>query len=116
MNGTRSIGTGETLLVKLAIMAVAENPLGPIALHLGHVDAAGYPVDVPPDTLVQALRATTSMEELVIWLGDGGCPGFRFGEDYEDEDEYDESTAIEKKGKWPPAMLVLRKPFAIIVP
>jgi hypothetical protein len=96
MNGDRSIGTGETLLLNLAIMAVAENPHGPIALHLGHVDA-GYPVDVPPDTLAQALRATTSLEELVIWLGDGGYPGFCFGEVYEHLHEYDESTAIEKE-------------------
>jgi hypothetical protein len=93
MDGDREICDGETLLVRSAVMAVAENPHGPIALHLDHVEVeeGSYPVDVPPDTLVSALRTTKSIEELIVWLGDGGSPGFYFGDEYEgfisDEDE-----------------------------
>jgi hypothetical protein len=94
MDGDREICDGETLLVRSAVMAVAENPHGPIALHLDHVlvEEGSYPVDVPPDTLASAMRTTKSIEELIVWLGDGGSPGFYFGEEYEGciSDEYEE--------------------------
>jgi hypothetical protein len=91
-DGERSISDGETLLVKLAVQAVAENPHGPLALHLDNVrvEEGSFPVDVPSDTLASALKSTTSIEELRIWLGDGSYPGYYFGEDYEEEDYEDE--------------------------
>jgi hypothetical protein len=95
------IGNEETLLMKLAVMAVAENPHGPLALHLDYVDVEewSHPVDVPSDTLASALRATTSMEELLIWLGDGSYPEFYFdGEyDYFGYDEYGMPIIDEKE-------------------
>jgi hypothetical protein len=98
MDGDREICDGETLLVRYAVMAVAENPHGPIALHLDHVvvEEGSYPVDVPPDTLASALRTTKSIEELIVWMGDGGSPGFYFGEEYEGciSDEYEEKRKI----------------------
>jgi hypothetical protein len=91
---------GETLLEMLVFTAVAENPHGPIALRLDTMETeyGSYPVDVPPEALASALRATKSIEELVIWLGDGGSPGYRFGEDYQDDvdDEDDLPTQKEK--------------------
>jgi hypothetical protein len=88
-DGDREIDEGETLL--LAVVAVAENPHGPLALHLDHADVeeGSYPVDVPPETLASALRATTSIQELVIWLGDGRSPGFYFGEGYDEDIDED---------------------------
>jgi hypothetical protein len=98
MDGDREIDDGETLLVQLAIMAVAESPHGPLALHLDNADVeeGSYPVDVPPKAFATALRATTSLQELVIWLGDGGSPGFYFGEGYVSDDE-DINEDVEKE-------------------
>jgi hypothetical protein len=57
----------EIILARYAVMAVAENRHGPITLHLDEVE-------MPPDSISDALRATKSMEELVIWLDDGSSP------------------------------------------
>jgi hypothetical protein len=85
----RDIDDGEALLVKLAFTAVAENPHGPLAIHLDTMETelGSYPIDVPPQALADALRATKSLEELVIWLGDGGSPGYWFDDDDDDDDD-----------------------------
>jgi hypothetical protein len=100
MVGGRWMYDEEILVIKLAFMAAAENPHGPLALHVDLVDLEeSYSADVPPDTLANALRATTS-EELSIWLGDGSTPGSLFGDEYQyDEDDFLLAYAQHEKEK-----------------
>jgi hypothetical protein len=102
-DGERRISDGETILAKLAVQAVAENPHGPLSLHLDNVRVAegSFPVDVPADAFASALRTTTSMEEQLIWMGDGSYPGYYFGEDYEEEDYGDDDYEDEDEDDIP---------------
>jgi hypothetical protein len=86
-----------TELVELAVMAVAENPHGPLVLHLDNTylgDETSYPVNVPTDTLVNALRVSKTMQELVIWLGDGRTEPYEEPDDVEAQDEDAEEPEV----------------------
>jgi hypothetical protein len=81
--GVRLIANMENLLVRTAVCAMAENPHGPLALHLDNVQVGegSHPVSVPLETLARALNATKSLQELVVWLGNDGNPELTSGRD-----------------------------------
>jgi hypothetical protein len=88
--GRREIPDHEKRLVHNVVMALAENPHGPIDIFFDHVDFEqtcqyGEPVDVPLDTLSKALRVTKSIASIVLRLGDGGTPGIYYEDNDNDE-------------------------------
>lgn len=98
LDGDRCVSNDETLAVQKMVMAVAENAQGQtIQLFLDNVvvEEGSYPVDVPPDTLAAALRCAKSIEKLVVWLGDGGNPGYMLTRRYLSEG-YDTNQVEDK--------------------
>jgi hypothetical protein len=83
-NGSRNLEAcgRDTLLLRNAVLASAENPRVPITLFIRCLSLleGRHQVSVSPETLTEALLVTESMEQLELDRSGGATPGHCFGE------------------------------------